>query len=180
MIPKETDKEGSETSQGTPSEILSPFLALVQLLRDKQCRPPAHYPPCLSVCALGPSMPTTHGLYTCMCPLQDPAVTMQAPRLPRNMHVSPTTVPQPVYRAATSKVRFKVRNFWKSRPSSATTASSSRPRNQDNGEEPRAHRGVGAEGQPGYHTLSQHRLQPDETQPWTQQRCEMSSEVLIN
>ena len=44
MIPKETDKEGSETSQGTPSEILSPFLALVQLLRDKQCRPPAHYP----------------------------------------------------------------------------------------------------------------------------------------
>lgn len=39
MIPEETDKEGSETSQGTPSELLSPFLALIQLLRDKQCRP---------------------------------------------------------------------------------------------------------------------------------------------
>lgn len=44
-----------------------------------------------------------------MRPLQDHAVAMQVPRLPSSLQGNPTTVP--VYRAATSKVRFKVRNL---------------------------------------------------------------------
>lgn len=46
-----------------------------------------------------------------MRPLQDHAVAMQVPRLPSSLQGNRTTVPQPVYRAATSKVRFKVRNL---------------------------------------------------------------------
>lgn len=118
MIPEGVSKEELEPSHSTPPILLSPHphphLAQVQPLRDKEYRPPAPslpLTPCLGNCALDPSMFMSHGLYTCMCPLQDAAVAMQVPCLPRSMHVSPTMVPRPVYRAATSKVRFRVRNL---------------------------------------------------------------------
>lgn len=41
VIPEGIGKEGSEPSQATSPELLSPCLAHGQLLRDKQCRPPA-------------------------------------------------------------------------------------------------------------------------------------------
>lgn len=112
MIPAGRGKEGSEPNEGTPPELLT--ATLLRLSGQRQTSQTSCYPPltpCLGICALGPSMSTSHGLYTCMCPLQGAAVAMQVPCLPRSMHVGPTTVPRPVYRAATSKVRFKVRNL---------------------------------------------------------------------
>lgn len=159
MIPAETGKEGSETSQGT--HLSSSVLPLSTF----SCSGTSSADLLLS------ALPFLHALAF--------VLWVRACPCPRSLHVSPTTVLLLVYRAATSKVRFKVRNFWKSSPSSATTASSSRPRNQDNGEVPGRHREVGAESQPRDYTLPQHPLQPDETQPWTQWICEMSCEVLI-
>lgn len=64
------------------------------------------------------------------------------------------------YRAATSRVRFSERNLWKSRPSSAATVSSSRPRNHDEGEVPGGTEMRGRyEGSPGGHPLPQQQLQ---------------------
>ena len=49
--------------------------------------------PCLDICAqVQAEVQLYYGLYTCMCPLQDAAVAMQVPCLPRNMHVGPTAV----------------------------------------------------------------------------------------
>lgn len=159
MIPGETGKEGSETSHGPHRS------SLVLPSSTSGCSGTSRADLLLS------ARPFLHALVS--------VLWVPACPCPRSLRVSPTTVPLLVYRAATSKVRFKVRNFWKSSPSSATTASSSRPRNQDNGEIPGRHREVGAESQPGEYTLPQHRPQPDESQPWAQWTCDMSCKVFI-
>ena len=111
MIPEETGEEGSEPSHGSPPELLSLPPCPCSAAQGQTVPSLLPLTPQLGSCALGPSMPMSHGLYTCTCPLQDVAVATQVPCLPRSRPVSPTVVPQPVYRAATSKVRFKVRNL---------------------------------------------------------------------
>lgn len=113
VIPEGISKEGSEPSHGSPLELLSPYLVRVQLLGDSVDLQPCLLPltPHHGNYVLGPSMSKPRGLYTCTCPLQNVAVAMQVSCLPGNRHGSPTMVPQPVYLAATSKVRFRVRNL---------------------------------------------------------------------
>lgn len=114
MIPEGISKEGSEPSHGSPLELPCPHLVRVSCSGTNSvdllpCLLPLT--PHLGCYVLGPSMSKPQGLYTCTCPLQDGAVAMQVPCLPGNRPGSPTVVPQPVYLAATSKVRFRVRNL---------------------------------------------------------------------